>query len=651
MSLPADIHFLRPLALLLILALPLSLIMLRGARRDGRAWRNAVDPHLLPHLLEGGDARRGRAPWWFGSLAWIVACVALAGPAWERESMPLHRNQHARVIVLELSPTMLAQDEKPSRLARARFRIHDILERSRDRQTALVAYGGDAFVVAPLTDDIATVGNLVDSLDPSMMPVAGNATGRGIDKAVALVQQAGLHHGEIVLMADSVDADAIGAARRARQAGLVVSVLGAGTTAGAPVPLPQGDFLKDAHGNVVLARLDESDLAAVARAGGGRYATLGADDASSLDAVLDGGVALDSASRAEDGALAGTRWLDRGPWLVLALLPLVLFGFRRGWLLVVALALFAPMPQAQAASLADLWKRRDQQTADALRDGDAARAGELAPTQEWKAAAAYRGGDFEAAAEAYAGIEGPDAAYNRGNALAKLGRYEDAIEAYDEALRLAPDMQDATANRAAVEAALKRQEQNRQQQPDPQGSPDRQDRQSGKDPSQDDRQPESDDASQSQENGERQNGDQRDDTSPEPNNDAAGSDDKSGEPQDDASDAREDGRQSGNDADESSASGSEDRDGKPSDAQQEAFKREMDEAMQERAEQAAEPGDPGSREEKGAARMSAEEEGARERDQAQEQWLQRVPDDPGGLLRRKFQLEYQRRKQDGGDDR
>src|SRR5690606_12164099 len=102
-------------------------------------------------------------------------------------------------------------------LARARFRVHDILARSRDRQTALVAYGGDAFVVAPLTDDVATVGNLVDSLDPSMMPVAGDAASLGIERAVALATQAGARGGELVLSADGVDARAAAPARHARE--------------------------------------------------------------------------------------------------------------------------------------------------------------------------------------------------------------------------------------------------------------------------------------------------------------------------------------------------------------------------------------------------------------------------------------------------
>src|SRR5690606_29828875 len=192
----------------------------------------------------------GRAGALLAAIGWTIACHALAGPAWEREAVPLHRDRNARVIALELAPSMLAQDERPSRLARARFKIADILQRSRERQTALVAYAGEAFVVAPLTDDVGTVQNLVDALDPSTMPVAGNAAADAIERAVDLIAQAGLHRGEVVLVADAAGTGAAAAARKARAAGVRVSVLGVGSPGGAPIPLAQGDFVKDERGNV-----------------------------------------------------------------------------------------------------------------------------------------------------------------------------------------------------------------------------------------------------------------------------------------------------------------------------------------------------------------------------------------------------------------
>ncbi|HEU4663756.1 MAG TPA: VWA domain-containing protein [Dokdonella sp.] len=658
MSLPVDFHFLRPAALLLFLALPLCWYAWRHGRTDAGAWRGAVDAHLLPHLLERVDGGSGRAGLALAAALWVLASLALAGPAWEREPMPLYRNQAARVLALELAPSMGAQDVKPSRLERARYKLDDILTRSRDHQSALLGYAGDAFVAAPLTDDVETVRNLVDALDPTTMPVTGNATGRAIDAAAELIEQAGLHRGEIVLLADSAGHDATAAARRAHKRGFDVSVLGIGTAAGAPVALAQGDFLKDDDGNVVISRLDESALRAVAAAGGGRYATLTADGAD-LDTLLASTVDVDTGAGRTDGEAQSARWRDRGPWLLLALLPLALASFRRGWLMMIAFVAFAPTPRAHAASLRDLWQRADQQTAAALAAGDAKQAAELAPTPEWRGGAAYRGGDFAAAESAYAHAAGADGAYNRGNALAKLGRYEEAIAAYDEALGLEPGMADALANRKAVEDFMRQ----RKQQDPKQGQQQPQD---GNDPSRQDGDPQQDGASKPQDatqkpgegqeppadgkqDGRRNDRDtqdgeqgkqqpaQGDETRQQ---DGESRQDQAGKAPDEqgARDSAQRGQQ--RDTDSTNARAGEQQ---PDSQQQRALKQALDRALAEPGKEAT-SGEPAR-----ALQEAPEDDATREKRQALEHWLERVPDDPGGLLRRKFQLEYQRRQQRGGD--
>ncbi len=658
-NLLANFHFLRPLALLLLLAVPLFWLAWRNSRTDAGAWRAAVDAHLLPHLIErveGGPARSGIV---LAAALWTLACIVLAGPAWERQPIPLYRNQSARVLALELAPSMLAQDEKPNRLTRARFKLNDILTRSRDYQTALIGYGDDAFVAAPLTDDVETVRNLVDSLDPSTMPVAGNATARAIDAATALIEQAGLHHGEIILIADSASDDAAAAARHAHARGFTVSVLGIGTATGAPVPLAQGDFAKDANGNVVMSRFDEAGLRAVAAAGAGRYANL-SPDARDLDALL----AADPANIADQGAPNATtetaqsaRWRDRGPWFLLVLLPLALFGFRRGWLMVFAFALIAPMPRARAASLADLWQRPDQQAAAALAKGDAKQAQSVAHSPQWRGSAAYRAGDYAAAADDYAKTHGADGDYNKGNALAKLGRYEDAIKAYDEALKAAPGMADAQANRKAVEDFLAQQKSRQKQsspsdkkQPGSRG--DSKDQQHKSDQgSQGDKQDKDEQGKQDQQqDGQKdQQGDQQQDAQ----KDAASSssddtqkktrDGAQKDAQKDQHDQQDSSPTAGNDRQDQTAPS---RAQKPDAQQQDELSKSIDKALAEPSKPAADA-NKGDKPQHGVA--AAKDEAAREKQQTLEHWLQRVPDDPGGLLRRKFQLEYQRRQQGAGE--
>jgi len=652
----ADFHFLRPVALLLVLAVPLFWLLWRNARADAGAWRAAVDAHLLPHLLERIDGGAGRSGLRLAALLWTLASLALAGPAWEREPMPLYRNQAARVLALELAPTMLAQDEKPNRLARARYKLEDILSRSRDYQTALIGYAGDAFVAAPLTDDVDTVRNLVDALDPATMPVAGNNTVRAIGAGVDLIEQAGLHRGEIILLADGVGNGAAAAARKAREKGITVSVLGIGNANGAPVPLAQGDFLKDDSGNVVVARLDDAALRAVAEAGGGRYAALTAD-ARDLDGVLADRV--DASSRTDeagaDGSAAQTaesaRWRDRGPWLVLLLAPLALFGFRRGWLMLLAVALCAPAPRADAASLADLWQRPDQQAAAALAKGDAKHAANVARSPDWRGSAAYRDGDYESAATDYANAQGADGAYNKGNALAKLGRYDEAIAAYDDALKLAPDMADAKANKQAVEEFQKQKQQqdkNSQSKNDGKNSQksDSKDKNSQQKSDQDSQKQDSKDQDKQRNSSGDQN-EQQQGQQGQPQDQQNSS--QSGEQKDQQ--GKQDEQQSDESKQQSAAGAGDEKQDKTQDPsqqqldaqQQQALSKEIDKAL------AGQP-KPADKNAKPQAGIAEEDDATREKKQALEHWLQRVPDDPGGLLRRKFQLEYQRRQQHAGEE-
>lgn len=620
-----DFHFLRPWWLFALVALPALWFVLRRADGDRRAWSKVVDAHLLPYLMTGAEVSR-RAPLVLVTAAWVIAVVALAGPAWERLPVPVQRNQAATVVAFELSPTMLAADLKPDRLTRARFKVRDLLLRLRDGQVALVGYAGDAFVVAPLTDDAKTVENLLDGLDPTVMPVGGNATGLAIRRGVDLIAQSGQRSGDLILVADGVSADAVDAAREAASRGVRVSVLAVGTAQGAPVSLPQGDFLKDAQGNIVIPKLDAAALAAVAEAGGGRYVDA-SGDAATLDALADRAVAAGAASTATPVDEVGSQqWRDRGPWLALMLVPLAFAGFRRGWLLVAVLALGVGVQRpAQAFDLADLFSSRDQQAWHELEGGDAKRAQALAEDPSLRGSAAFRAGDYDAAAKAFAQASDAEAAYNRGNALAQQQQWQDAIKAWDETLAQNPGHADAQANKAAVEEWLKKQQQNQQQQQDKGGkSAQGGQGESGKG---EQNEPQQGDKSQGEQNSQSQEGgDKADGKSSGSDNAQEGAQDSRGGTDPERSEEGQTGERQGE------AGGEKDK--AQQEAQQQAFRQQMDQAVEQAGKEPAQ----------GQAKARVESDTQREARQAVDQWLERVPDDPSGLLRRKFQLEYERRQ-------
>ena len=640
MNLLAEFHFLRPWWLLMLALAPFVIWFWRRRRGQAGNWQAVVDAHLLPHLVDQQTEPTGRGHLWLAASLVVLAGLALAGPAWERQPLPLVRNDAARILAIELAPTMLAADIKPTRLERARYKLNDILTASRDMQTALVGYSGDAFVAAPLTDDANTVRNLVDALGPGVMPVVGNNTDRAIAEALKLVEQAGLERGELILLADSAGERAIDAARAAHARGLRISVLGVGTPQGAPVPLPQGGFLQDDKGNIVLPRLDEAGLRALAQAGGGRYARLTADR-SDLEILLDLPRGESSSATREGDPVSSERYLDRGPWLVLLLLPLALLAFRRGWLMLLPLALLAPVPPAQAMEWIDLWKRPDQQAAEALAAGDTERAQAAASDPQWRGSAAYRAGDYAAATRAFASASGAQALYNQGNALAREGRYEEAIDAYSRALEIDPGLEDAAANKQAVEDWLKRkQSQQENERPDNKqgaqenpGSPQEKDGseqnagEAGREGDESAGSPEEPDRHPGESDAERETkSSSQGEPTPEERDPPSSSADSSGD------DATDPGDATGTSADVA------DQAQRRAD-QQSRLSRAIDKALESEAEE----GQPAQ------ALQESTDPAAEEQLQAHKQWLQRVPDDPGGLLRRKFQLEYDRRQRDGGN--
>lgn len=581
-ALPA-LHFVRPDWLWVLLALPLLAWWWRARRRRESVWRDVVDPHLLPHLLDTAPDLRTRGALLIGALAFALAVVALAGPAWRQSEQPLWQSKAPLVIALDLSSAALASDLPPSRLLQARAKLATLLRERAGGQVGLVAYAGDAFTVAPLTDDAGNVALFLDALTPDVMPVDGQRTDRAIAWSMRLLQQAGFDRGDILLLTDHADAEAHSAAAMAARSGYRVSALGLGTEAGAAY--------RDRDGRIGRTRLDAGSLDALATAGGGGYATL-ATNAADLRAL--GVLDPQQADTASARGTTGQHWQDEGYWLLPPLLLLALFAFRRGGVTIAALLAFALLPilPAQAQESGTLWRRPDQ----------------LAHARMQQGTEAYRKNEFGRAAQAWAGLGSADAHYNRGNALAKQGQYPEAIAAYDDALRVQPGMADALANKRAVEAAMKRKS--------PQG--------------------------QKQDNRGQQNQQQQSQGGQNPQS-GASQQSKPGQSQQQSAQSRGNQRPS-----PPSQSAQQQQPAKPADAEaQRAADAAQRERMQRALAQAQARG--GKAGERAQAQARAETPAERERRLATEAWLKRIPDDPGGLLRAKFRLEYERRQRQGAD--
>jgi Ca-activated chloride channel family protein len=590
----ANFHWLRPDWLWAVPLIGLMTYALARRQLAPGSWQRIVDPALAPYILSRTQIKGLTYRWWLVLIGGVLAITALAGPSWNRVEQPVFRSEQAIVIALDLSRSMDAQDLTPSRLTRARLKILDILEARQSGQTALVVYSSNAFTVTPLTTDADTVAALVNSLSTDIMPSRGSYPVAAIAKSKALLEQAGVAYGEVLLITDGGTSPAAErAAADLQSSGYSLSVLGVGTSEGAPIPRAGGGFVTDRSGNIVVPRIETTALRSLAAAGGGRFAQLSADE-EDINTLLSGQVGTGTAS---DESLATDQWQEEGPWLLLLLVPMAAMAFRRGLVLVLLLFLLPVAEPVYAFSWEDLWLTRDQQAQRELEAGNAMEAGELFEDPVWQAVARYRAAEFGPSAAGFAGQEDLDNLYNLGNALARLGEIETAIDAYEQVLEVDPDMEDALYNRDLLKDLL---EQSQDSQGGEQGN--------------------QENASESGGGAEQSEGQSQSDQS--------GQEGASGDP-------GEEGESSVRDQENASQ---EDLD---------AMQAELERAAQEAQQQSGE-----AQEQQGMSQVDAEAmRRAQEQRQAMEQWLRRIPNDPGGLLRRKFRYQYQRqgRDQDGNN--
>jgi Ca-activated chloride channel family protein len=420
-------------------------------------WHRHVDAELLEHLAGTAQASSARLAIGIAAAVLVLTVCALAGPVWRAQAAAPQRDPGARIVVLDLSPSMDAIDVAPSRLRRARDATAALLRGAAGAKVGVVVFGGDAFSVAPLTYDAATLVHLLAGVSTTTVPRAGSRPDLGLEMARALLNQAGAGRGDVILVGDSGgDARTLEAARALARGGFPVSVLAVGTAQGGPIPVATGAFARNESGDIRIATAELAALEHVAQAGGGRFEVLRApDDLPSFARQRGAGFELRAPRATQE------KPHDAGAWLALLALPLAALLFRRGWLAAFAALSLLPAlapPQAHAFDWDSLWRRTDQQAAAAFvraKPSDTARVlSRLEPDSPWYAMILYRSGNFAEAAAQFAAGDTAVAHYNRGNAHALDGDLEGAIAAYDAALARNPAMQDAKFNRALVRKAL-----------------------------------------------------------------------------------------------------------------------------------------------------------------------------------------------------
>ena len=342
-------HFERPgwlLALPLLLALAAWL-----ARRNaaGGNWSALVDAPLRDALrLPEPTMATKASPWPWLALAWTLAVLALAGPTWQREPAVANSSPDGWVLVLDLSPSMLAPDAAPNRVTRARYAIEDVLRAAQGARVGLLVFSAEPYTVTPLTDDVATVRGLTGPLAPDLMPRAGDKLGPALVMAQQLLERSSTRGGHVVVLtdgyADPVEATAAVQALRGRSTTVdVLAIGGTGTTAATALSPPastvqttDGDANANANANsdstaqatepAPTEPVDRALLQQLARAGGGRLFGL-----NEMPALLTSLQTHETRSATPLADVEAVRWRDAGVWLLPPLLLLAALLARRGW--------------------------------------------------------------------------------------------------------------------------------------------------------------------------------------------------------------------------------------------------------------------------------------------------------------------------------
>ncbi len=647
-------HFLRPEWFAAIIPLLLLVILIRKATAKQSGWQSVIPSHLYQYMVIGKTEVGAKPPIMLLAIAWFVSVIALAGPTWERLPQPVYQLKMGHVIVIDMSLSMRATDMTPDRLTRAKYKAIDLVNAIGEGEMGLVAYAGDAFVISPLTEDAANITTLIPSLSPEIMPVPGSDPLLGIESAAALLTNAGYNSGMIYWITDGIElAQQNELQEYVASIPFTLNALTVGTAEGAPIRQQSGELLKDHTGSIVIPKLNDNAVKGVVKTSGGRFESFTSNDADieALAAIslLDKG---NSEEDEEDSNIQGDQWKEVGPYLVVLLLPLAAFAFKRGLVFLLLVGLLSPpvMQKAHALQGSDVASERqsgiensaqpkslswwqkpfmndNQEALNSYQRGKYKDAVSQFDDKLWKASSLYKSGEYERALAAFENIPGPESLYNQGNALAKLGKLEKAIEKYERALQEAPDFEDAKTNKKIIEDLLEQQaqqEKQNQQQNQQQGS----------------------DQNQNQDN-QQNNGEDDQQQSGEPNNQDGeqndNSDQQSGQNQQQNS-TEQNGEQQNSDNAERS------EDSEPSEPEQQEPSSQQDNAdqgenAQQNSAQALDEKESSAQEAEAMQSQAGElSDAEKEELQRMESLMRRVPDDPAFLLKRKMQLEAQKRQ-------
>ena len=495
-------------------AIPLlALIFVYAERRSTARLRAFVSPRLLPQL--GATVNRFRRALRFALLllGLALAVVSLAQPRWGYSYEEVKRKGLDLILAVDTSRSMLANDVPPNRLQRVKLAAQDLVNELRGDRIGLVAFAGRAFLQAPLTIDYDAAVEALNDLDTSVIPEGGTNISEAINLAVRTFGKSAVGNRALIIFTDGEElaGDSAKVAKAAADAGVRIFTIGVGTPEGSLIPLPGQSggtaFVKDSSGQVVKSKLDEKRLREIAQTTGGMFLPLANGPATMQQLYTEG---LSQMQAGDIDARMSRQPIERYQWplgaAILALLASVLISERKAPRRLqvnrapkpakvlagaAVLLLSSSLAQAAAPGLEEYRNgqykeafERFQQTLEANPNTRAAD-----KIQFDAGAAAYKMKDYAKALQSFSqALLSPDrdlqsrSHYNLGNTLyqrgetqksneTKLTDWSNALQHYDQALKINPDNKEAQENSAFVKQKIEEVKKQQEQEPTPTPSP------------------------------------------------------------------------------------------------------------------------------------------------------------------------------------
>ncbi|MCR9013173.1 MULTISPECIES: VWA domain-containing protein [Gabonibacter] len=269
-------RFAHPDLLYLLIVIPLLVIFyIVTVRHKKKAIAEFGNPDLLSGLMPLLSFKRGALKFVLILLALLFIILGVAGPQFGSKLQQVKKEGVELIIALDVSNSMLAQDIKPDRLEAAKQAISRMVEKLNNDKIGLIVFAGDAYVQLPITTDYSSAKLFLSGISTDIVPIQGTAIGNAIDLASKSFTPNTEASKAIIVITDGENHqdDAVAAAKAAREKGIYVHTIGMGLPQGGPIPEKgnPGQFMKDGSGNVVISKLDEETLRAIAKAGEGMF--------------------------------------------------------------------------------------------------------------------------------------------------------------------------------------------------------------------------------------------------------------------------------------------------------------------------------------------------------------------------------------------